>query len=130
MNQMPDKPRTWIGKFRCAGNGLMFAARFHNSFHVHLLVAASVIVVAVILPLELWRWCVLLMSIGGVLTAELLNTAIEELVRTLHPGMSQPIGRALDIAASAVLIASITAVTVGAIVLSPPLWKAMVAASG
>jgi len=63
-----------------------------------------------------WQWCALILSIGGVLTAELFNTAIEELIRVLHPDADPRIGRVLDIAAAAVLVASITAAIVGLVV--------------
>jgi undecaprenol kinase len=48
-----------------------------------------------------------------VLVAELLNTALEELIDHLHPGQHPAMGRAKDMAAGAVLVASLFAVAVG-----------------
>ena len=112
---------SWHIKFRVAGTRLVEAMRSHNSFHVHLLMAFLVMVLAIALNLPPWQWCALMLSIGGVLTAELFNTAMEELVRVIHPEVDPRIGRVLDIAAAAVLMASITAAIVGLIVLLPAL---------
>ena len=64
-------------------------------------------------------------SIAGVITTELLNTAIEDLVAVLHPEHDPKIGRVLDVAAGAVLIASIAAVVIGLIVFVGPLWTTL-----
>ena len=58
------------------------------------------------------EWCLVVGCIGLVLTAELFNTAIEMLFRGLarRPGTGCT---ALDIAAGAVLVASLTAATIG-----------------
>ncbi len=113
----------WIAKFRYAIQGIAHALRSHSSFAVHVPVAAVVIALAVWLRLEPWRWAALLICIGMVLALELINTAIEMLVHVLHPGRDPRIGRVLDFAAAAVLVAAVTAAIVGLIVLLPPLWE-------
>ncbi|MFO0865071.1 MAG: diacylglycerol kinase [Gemmataceae bacterium] len=64
---------------------------------------------AVVLECNFTEWCLLLMCAGGVLTAELFNSAIETLFRGLDESMKPRCWQALDIAAGAVLAASITA---------------------
>jgi diacylglycerol kinase len=95
--------------------------RTQNSFYVHLPVAAIVLALSAWLRLEIWRWVALVICIAMVLAFELLNTAIESLVARLHPEHNPIIGRALDSAAAAVLIASLGAVVVGLLVIGPPL---------
>lgn len=120
---MPNQSRAkaWVEKFRCAGSGLAFAIRDQPSFWVHLSVAALVLVVASWLRIGPIQWTMLVFSIGGVLAAELFNTSIELLVSVLHPSRHPRIGQALDVAAAAVLVISLTAVVIGLIVLLPPL---------
>ena len=108
-------------KFTAAIAGFLWAVRTQNSFWVHLPIAAAVVAVAFWLRLDGWRWVALLLAIGGVLAAELLNTAIEELVRVVHPRHDRRIGHALDAAAAGVLVISVTAIMIGLIVLGPPL---------
>jgi len=116
---------TCMAKFRYAGQGLVHAFISQRSFHVHLPIGLLVLLLAVWLELEPWRWCGLVLCIGMVLSMELMNTAIELLVRVLHPEQDPTIGTALDTAAAAVLVAAIAAATVGLIILLQPLWASL-----
>ena len=69
----------------------------------------------------IWEWCVLIACIGGVLTAELFNSSIETLFRELPEEIRDRAWPALDIAAGAVLLASVSASVLGLIVLMPRL---------
>lgn len=53
------------------------------------------------------------LSAAVVLALEAANAALEELADTLHPGIAPGIGRAKDMAAGAVLVASLGAGAVG-----------------
>lgn len=54
-------------------------------------------------------WCALFaLAVGGVLAAELMNTALEKVIDQLHPESHPAIGLAKDCAAGAVLILSAT----------------------
>ncbi len=112
----PRQRRPWGDKFRDAGRGLKFGVRGHSSFFVHFFFTALALAGAVVLRCSLEQWCLLLLCIGLVLTAELFNSAVETLFRGLDEMTKERCWRALDIAAGAVLLASITAATVGAIV--------------
>lgn len=116
------KPQTWIAKFACAGYGLAWAIRTQSSFWVHVPIAVCVIALAAWLQVESWKWCVLLAMIAMVLAAELVNTAIELIVKVVHPEQDERIGHALDAAAGAVLVAAIIAAIIGLITLVPELY--------
>lgn len=110
------RPRTWPDKFRDAFRGVSRAIRSQSSFAVHLAVAAMVVVVAAALGVSLVGWCLLSGAIGFVLAAELFNTAIESLARSLGQRRHPRIRDALDMASGGVLLASITAVVIGGII--------------
>jgi diacylglycerol kinase len=112
----------WVGKFRDAADGLVHGVCTQESLWVHIGFTAAVIAVAAGLRVELWRWAMLIVCIAMVVAAELFNTAIEQLVRTLHPFENASIALVLHLAAAAVLVTAIGAVTVGMIVFVPPLW--------
>jgi len=109
--------RPWREKFRDAFRGLKFGVRGHSSFFVHFFVAALVIAAAFALGVSFEEWCILFLCIGMVMTAELFNSAIEVLHRGFDADTRERNWRALDIGAGAVLMASITAATIGTLIL-------------
>jgi diacylglycerol kinase len=110
------RPRSWPDKFRDAFRGVSRAIRSQSSFAVHLVVAAVVVVVAAALRVSQTGWCLLAGAIGFVLTAEIFNTALESLARSLGPRRHPRIRDALDMASGGVLLAAITAVAIGVMV--------------
>src|SRR5437764_14817992 len=98
--QRPRRP--WSHKFRDALRGLKFGIRGHSSFFVHFFAAALVVVAAIAMGCDVFDWCLLLLCIGVVLTAELFNSAVETLHRGLDPETRERNWQALDIAAGAV----------------------------
>jgi diacylglycerol kinase len=108
--------RSWGNKFRAAFRGIKVGVRGHSSFSVHFFFTALVLAAALVLRCEKTEWCLLLGCIGLVLVAELFNSAIETLFRDLDEATRERAWPALDVAAGAVLLASITASVVGAII--------------
>jgi diacylglycerol kinase len=108
--------RSWAAKFAVAFRGLKLGVRGHSSFSVHFFFAALVLVAATVLQCDLAEWCLLIACIGGVLTAELFNSAIETLFRALDPETRERAWPALDISAGAVLLASLTASAIGLVI--------------
>ena len=116
--ETPPRPRrSWRAKFRVAFRGIKFGVRGHSSFSVHFFATALVVASAIVLQCQLWEWCVLLGCVGFVLTAELFNSAIETLFRGLDEATKERTWPALDIAAGAVLTASLFAGLIGGVVL-------------
>jgi diacylglycerol kinase len=109
-------PRNWRGKFGDALRGVKLGVRGHSSFFVHFFFAALVLAAAIVLGCGPVAWCILLLCIGLVLTAELFNSAIETLFHGLDEKARSRCYRCLDISAGSVLIASITAAVVGSLV--------------
>src|SRR5438270_9013322 len=70
-------PRGWRDKFREAFRGVKLGMRGHSSFSVHFFAAALAVAACVALDCRLVEWCLVLLCIGGVFTAELFNSAIE-----------------------------------------------------
>lgn len=64
-------------------------------------------------PLE---WCVIALALALVWVAEGLNTALERLTDLVSPGFHPLAGETKDIAAAAVLIAIVAAVSTGVVI--------------
>jgi diacylglycerol kinase len=117
-SEAPPRPRPrrqWRDKFREAFRGVKLGVRGQSSFFVHFFFAVLVVLAAVALGCNLVEWCLLLGCIGLVLTAELFNSCIETLFRGLDAEARDRARPCLDIAAGAVLLASLTASAVGLI---------------
>ena len=126
MNDVPHKPRSWYSKFAAAFAGCKQGIRGQSSFFVHFFVAALVIVTATILRASFLEWCLLALCIQGVLVAEMFNSAIEAVVDLVSPNYHPLAKFAKDISAGAVLVTTIMAIVVGAMIaLGEDQWERM-----
>jgi diacylglycerol kinase len=119
----PD--RSWFRKFRDAFRGVKEGVRGQNSFFVHFVVTAAVVVAGVVLRVDRYEWCLLVLCIAGVMTAELFNSALESMARAITHERDPHLRDSLDIGSAAVLVASIGASIVGAIILGHRLGVAL-----
>lgn len=110
-----------IRSFKFAFIGVKHGLEEHN-MRFHLFATVLVVVLGFIFSITKMEWAVLLFSIGLVLTAELINTAIEEVCDVLtsaHPTSYKKAGKPKDISAGAVLIAAVVALVIGLIIFIP-----------
>lgn len=107
--------------FKYAGEGVWHAMQTQRNFRVHLLAAVMVATLGHWLGLPPGSWAILILTIGTVLWAELVNTAAETLVDLVSPDYHPLAKQVKDLAAGAVLVMAITAVVVGLLLLGPPL---------
>ncbi len=112
----------WSAKFIRAVRGIYWGVQGQSSFLVHTVAAAGVTAAGWYLGIPAAKWLVVILAISVVLTAELFNSALEHLARAFDVGHHPSIGKALDIASGAVLIAAIGAAIVGVIVFLPEWW--------
>ncbi len=63
------------------------------------------------------EWCILLICIGGVISLEMMNCAIEGIVDLVHPQHGEKAGRIKDVAAGAVLVFSFISLIIGVLIL-------------
>jgi diacylglycerol kinase len=73
------------------------------------------------LNISIQNWMILILTIGMVWTAEILNTSLEVTIDIISPDYHPLAKVGKDVGAAAVLIASISAIVVGLLVLGPPL---------
>ncbi|MGH3109455.1 MAG: diacylglycerol kinase [Gaiellaceae bacterium] len=104
--------------FNNATEGVVHALRTQRNLWIHFTIAAGVLVAAVAFGVSKIELMVLLVAITFVLVAELVNTAIEATVDVASTSFDPMAKLAKDIAAGAVLIATLNAVAVGYLVFS------------
>ena len=102
-----------------AGRGIMlFLKTTHNAW-IHIIVACLAIVLGIYFSITSVEWIALIFAVGFVLVAEAFNTAIEIDIDLTSPDYHPYARDTKDVAAGAVLLASITALAVGCIVFIP-----------
>lgn len=107
---------TFIRSFGYAIEGFRTAVATERNIKVQLLVGVLAIVAGVVLKIDALTWVLVLLCIGLVLFAELVNTSIEAIVDLATQDLHPLAKRAKDIAAASVFTLSITAAVVGIIV--------------
>lgn len=105
--------------FVFAGRGLVAAWRGELNLKVMLVLAVMAVALGWYRDLDAFQWALIVFCIGLVLSLEIMNTAIERLVDVLSPDHDPRCGKIKDIAAGAVLVASVAAGVVGVVVLWP-----------
>ena len=86
---------------------------------IHVLAMAIVIALGIFFKLSKIEWCIIIITIVMVISAELFNTAIETVVDMVSPQKNPQAKLTKDIAAGAVLTLAIGAVIIGAIIFIP-----------
>ena len=109
---------SFLKGFKYAFDGIIVGAKERN-MKVHIFVAIVVVVLGFLVSLTRYEWMMVVISIGVVWSAELFNTAIENLADILRDEdhlSYQATKNARDLAAGAVLAVSIAAAVIGAII--------------
>ena len=94
----------------------------HNAW-IHSAVALIVILLGLWLGLPARDWAVLVLAIAMVFTAEFINTSIEAVVDLASPAHHPLAKVGKDVGAAAVLVAALSAILIGLLILGPPLWQ-------
>src|SRR5205085_12200136 len=108
--------------YTCAASGSVLLPRMHMNQLIQQLAAVLVIAAGITLLIARGEWAMLAFAIGIVWIAEAANTALEFLADRVSRAHDEPIRRAKDIAAGAVLLAAITAGVIGVLILGPHAW--------
>jgi undecaprenol kinase len=125
---MRTQSGTLLDSFRHAFAGLGHALRTQRNARIHVSVAIAAIFLGLALGIGPLKWAVMVLTIAFVFVAELFNTVAESVIDLVTEEYHPLAKTAKDLAAGAVLIAAVTAVIVGVLLLGAPLmaklgWK-------
>ena len=116
------KKQNFSNTFKNARKGMRLSIKSERNIRVHLFTASLVLVTAYCLNFSIVKFCILLLSIAGVISAEMFNSAIEfSLDAIFHNRYCRMVGMAKDIAAGAVMLVTISAVMIGVLLFAPPI---------
>ena len=112
---------TRLQAFGHALRGVALLVRTQPHARFHLMASVAVVALGLVLHLSSWRWAAALAAIGLVVVAEALNTALEYAVDLASPQWHALARDAKDVAAGAVLLASLVALVLGLLAFTAPL---------
>lgn len=108
-----------IKSFRFAFAGLRTLFREEHNARIHVIAAVIVIFLGLVLKISATEWIFLIGAICLVFICELINTSIEALADFVSPQKHPQIKKVKDLAAAAVLIGAVAALTTGIIIFIP-----------
>lgn len=112
-----------LKSFVYAINGIKTLVKEEHMSWIHLLAAGIVIIAAIYFKLNTYEWAAIIISIGVVFTAELVNTAIENSANFLTTENNSKIKILKDLSAAAVLISALMSLIIGVIIFLPKILK-------
>lgn len=108
-----------IKSFSHAINGIIYSVIKERNIRIHLFAAVGVILLSLALGLSRIEFILLLFCIALVIACEMLNTGLELTLDIIYEEFHHKVKMAKDIAAGAVLVASIFATLAGYLILYP-----------
>jgi diacylglycerol kinase len=116
------KTRNVLYSFRHALEGFGMAVKEERNMKIHLFFTMVVVLLGFSLQVSKIEWVLILLCIGGVITLELINSSLENLVDLVTEEFHPLAKKAKDMAAAAVFIFSMVSILIGLIIFIPRLW--------
>ena len=113
------KARNLRESFRYAGTGIAQAFESERNIKIHVGAAIAVGAIALVMRVRPVEAVVVVIAATSVIVAEMINTALERCIDLVSPEYHPLAAKVKNIAAGAVLIATIGAVIVGIVILGP-----------
>ncbi|MCL2014427.1 MAG: diacylglycerol kinase family protein [Oscillospiraceae bacterium] len=115
MTGIKDGLRDLMKSFAFAFKGLLFCVKNERNMRIHIVAAGAVLSFAAIFGLNPGEYTVLILIVGFVLSAEMINASIESVVNLKTKEYDHFARIAKDIAAGAVIVAAAGSVGAGCI---------------
>lgn len=108
-----------VSSFKFGFEGIATAAARERNMKIHLSISVIVILAGIVFSISKYEWIAIVLSIGGMISLEMMNTAIERTV-DMYTDEFHPLAKqAKDIAAGAVLVFAIASVVIGVMIFLP-----------
>jgi diacylglycerol kinase len=112
-----------VRAFHNAFSGLRYVLKTQRNAWIHAVATLLVFAFAFWLEIKIQEWTILILTIGTVWTAEFINTSLEAVVDLASPAKHPLAKLGKDVGAAAVLIAAISSIAIGILILGPPLLE-------
>ena len=113
------KSKNILDSFKYALSGIWYAIKNTRNLRVDLVIVILTIITGIVLEISLIEWLILMICMMLVISLEFVNTSIEEAVNLASPDIHPLAKASKDVAAGAVLFASIMSAAIGIIIFLP-----------
>lgn len=110
---MGKKKRSFIDSFNDAMNGIITAISTQRNITIHFIIGILIFLISLFFDLSRIEVIILCFTVGAVIAAELINTAIENLTDMITMKYHPKAKVAKDTAAGAVLVMAFSAILIG-----------------
>ncbi|OGD94215.1 hypothetical protein A3F02_02535 [Candidatus Curtissbacteria bacterium RIFCSPHIGHO2_12_FULL_38_9b] len=111
-----------LKSFNFAIEGIIFSFKSGLHFKFHILALIMVIIFGLYFSISQFEWLVIILISSAVISAEAMNTALEQTCNVLHPEDHPVVRLAKHCAAGGVLILSVAAILIGLIIFIPKIF--------
>ena len=109
--------------FGFAIEGIKLAYKYNRNIKIHSVAAILAIILSLVLGITWFEFGLILITILLVIAAEMINTAIEEMVDLIVQEHREQARIAKDVAAGMVLLTAIGSVVIGAVIFLPYIFN-------
>ena len=109
----------FLKSFGYSMDGLAYAYKYEQSMLIHVIATIGVVTANILFGISSFEWLVTLLSIGMVLSAELINTAIEAVVDLVTLEIHPLAKIAKDCGSAATFVLAMMAAAIGFVVYIP-----------
>lgn len=117
------KRKKIINSFKYAFTGIKSAFLSERNMKIHFSILSLVVICGFIFNISLYEWIICLICFALVISAEMINTAIENTVNLVTKETNPTAKLAKDIAAGAVLFNAIISAIIGLIIFLPKIFN-------
>lgn len=111
-----------LKSFYYAGEGIISAFLLERNMKIHVFIMTLVILAGIYFHISLFEWMICIILFGIVISAEIMNTAVETTVDMVMPDIDPKAKFAKDLAAGAVLVLAIVAAIIGLMIFIPKIF--------
>ena len=113
------KNKKLINSLKYAFKGIASALPSERNMKIHVTIMALVIIFGIILNISTFEWFVCIICFAIVISAEIFNTALEQMVDIAMPEKDPRAKFVKDVAAGGVLVMAIASAIIGLIIFIP-----------
>lgn len=118
--------KKFLKSFKFASSGIFYTLFTQRNLKIQIVFAILAIIMGIFLKISIIEWALIIFAIMFVLFAEMINTAIESAVDLCTEEFSEKAKIAKDVAAGAVLIASINSIVIGSLIFLDKILKIII----